>query len=277
MPVDQEQRFVALAERIVASDPNPTEESLEKQILALADGEDFSGEQIRRLSESVNQLMFNRVLTSEENKFDKTMSFPIVDPGAVIRRYYTEDKCASLTKVASKVSTKWLDFHTDPKSLLYSSHEKTASEPTESLGWEDAIKKDPFLDKLRNFELLKKASEALRMEMATCEFTILDAVDKLACMMIDPVGPNHPSFEKSAFLLYGKDSLPFLNMVRDQLNMPTIKGFSGSLEKVGHIILDDRKPEYGLIKQAIKSAKLHGRCEAKRAEISKSLKENGCA
>ena len=277
MPLDQEQRFAALAERIVSSDANPTEESLEKQILLYADNEDFNGEQIRRLSEAVNQLMFNKVLTSDSNKFDKTMSFPIVDPGNVIRRHYTDSDSKPLGKVASVVSKKLSDFYSDPKTVLYTKHEKTASADKESVAWTNSVKRDPHADKYEAYLLLKKAHEKLGSEMARCEFTILDSIDKLASMMLDPTGPEHAKFEKCSYLLYGKDSVPFLNMLRGQLDMPAITGFSGAMEKVGHIIIDDRKTEYNLIKESIDCAKIYVRCEAKRAEIDKTLKESGRA
>jgi hypothetical protein len=261
----QEERFARLAEDVITVVEIPTTETLEKSILKVAQDEEFNSEQIRRLSEATNQLMYTRMLESEENKFDKTAEFPLVDPQKIIGDYYSENS-EPINKVAAEISTDISDYYKSPDDLF--SRKRLELTP-EGFGLEktseerEQVGLDPHKDYFEKLCYAQKIRDTLVEEKTSEYVKVAECIDTLACLFSYDTGPDQRTFEKKAFALYGDSCLPILNVVREQTGMPEIKGFSGDFEKIGTIIIDDSGDEFDLLKTAMESASSYSRLNKK--------------
>jgi hypothetical protein len=247
---DQEERFAQLAKEIT-SQADATTETLTKNILKVAKANEFNSEQIKRLSEATNQSMYNKMLNNGENKFDKTASFPIVDPKQIISEYYDQE--TDLNKVASVVSKGMSTYYLSPEKLFM---EKVAESSTDTVMEPEPLSSPaPEFSDSEYFEklsLAKSVRDRLNSERCGLQLKISECIDKLACAFTLVDGPDQEQFEKKAYFIYGNKSLPFLNLVREQLGMRKLAGFSGEVKDV---VIDPNTEDLTILKEAMSSAK----------------------
>lgn len=253
----QEERFISLASQIIDSGADSAR-GLESSILKVSQELDFNSEQIKRLCESTNQLMYAKMLNSDDNKFDKTASFPIADPKNVISQYYKSEKKAEMAKVASEVSRNMWSYYMPPEKIRDSFMEKTASERE--------LPEKPQKTDYEKRSAARKIRESLTDEKARLQWKIAECVDRLASEFSYDTGPDQATFEKKAFVYFGDECMPFLNIVREQMHLPRIKNFSG-IEKIGRIIIDTRAKEFELLKTAMDSAQEYSSISGQLSEL----------
>ena len=279
--INQEERFSNLAMGLVnASSIDASADKFEEGILKIATAENLNSAQIRRLSEATNQALFAVMLANDTKKFDKTAAFPIVDPQAIINKYYNEPD-SSLKKVAEELPDNLSSYYIADYVSSPETHklnlEKTASELPTSRKQEHFTGKhetglDPEKSYYEKLAFANKVKNEIKYAVQSEKIKLAECYDALASLMMLSHGPDYKTFEKKAYLLHGQESLPFLNALRTQLALPSITGFNTeNLEKIGAIIIDDTDEELVLFKQAMQAAKNYRKLENKHAELVKIL------
>jgi hypothetical protein len=245
--ITNEERYVKLAQELAQSQ-DLSAKSIESAILKIANENDYSIDQIRRLSEATNHALFTRMLEDDSNKFDKTSSFDIVNPDKIISSYYKEptEKTASLSaflKTAADVSGSLSDYYKAPKSFDAPIIKQAAVETPEYNMLED-VAPNGYAKK----ELLKLAQEKLEQNKFGAKLVMMETLDKLACLFSYVDGPDFNKFAQDSIAIYGDPAIPFVRLLREQCAVEE------RLVKTSSVI-NTRTKEHQLFKQVLDASK----------------------